>query len=111
MTLAQVIGDYENPKSLGSKFRQRRSMPLRDMIEQVFAEKGAVSILDVGGMEYYWNMFSPAFLKANRVRITLLNLSSDIRPVARPEFLEAFEGMVARCRFQITTSMFATQIL
>jgi len=92
MTLAQRIGNYDNPNSLGSKFRLRRSKPLRDMIERIFAEKGAVSILDVGGMEYYWNLFPPEFLASHKVRIMLLNLPDDLRPVARPEFLETHEG-------------------
>ncbi len=92
MSIAQIIGNYDNPTSLGSKFRRRRSAPLKHMIEGVFVEKSAVSILDVGGMKYYWDMFPKEFLAAHKVKITLLNLIDDIRPIKRPEFLEAYEG-------------------
>ena len=91
MTLAQIIGDYNNPNSLGSKFRRRRAGPLRAMINQVFIERGKVSILDVGGIEWYWNVFPVEFLRSRRVRIILLNLAPDIQPVEH-EFIHMVEG-------------------
>lgn len=91
-SIGQIIGDYDNPNSLGSKFRRRRSAPLRRMIEAVYAEKGAVRILDVGGMEYYCDMLGADYLAQHKVSIDLLNLKDDIRPVKNPEFFRAIEG-------------------
>jgi hypothetical protein len=53
LRLAERVGNYTDPNSMGSKMRRRRSAPLRRMIEAVYARQGQVSILDVGGMEYY----------------------------------------------------------
>jgi hypothetical protein len=92
MTLAQIIGDYDNPNSLGSRFRRQRSAPLRAMIEQVFAERDKVSILDVGGTEYYWKIFPLDFLQTHRVNIVLLNLGADLKPVNHSEMVQVIEG-------------------
>ena len=92
MSLAQIIGNYDNPNSIGSKLRRRRSGPLRRMIEDISAEQGKVSILDVGGMEYYLDLFPREFYLEHNVRITLLNLLDDIRPVAHPDYIDACEG-------------------
>jgi hypothetical protein len=81
MTIAQLIGDYDNPASMGSRFRQRRSGLLREMIARTHRRKGTVSILDVGGLENYWTIFPAEFLREHRVRIVLLNLEADVFPV------------------------------
>ena len=79
-------------ESLGQRFRQRRSGPLRDMIMRVHKQKGAVSILDVGGLEAYWNIFPVEFLQEHRVKIVLLNLEPDILPVTQPEIFSTSVG-------------------
>lgn len=91
-SVGQVIGDYDNPNSLGSKLRARRSGPLRRMIEIIHEREGEVSVLDVGGIDYYWNVFPDEFYHANRVRITLLNLPKDMRQVEKPWLFTAVEG-------------------
>jgi len=78
--LAESVGDYRNPNSLGSRFRQRRSAPLRAMIEAVHATKGEVNILDVGGLEDYWTIMPPDYLRQHNVHIVLLNLAPDVIP-------------------------------
>lgn len=90
--LGQIIGNYDNSNSLGSRFRARRSAPLRRMIETVHAEKGQVKILDVGGMENYWDILGPSYLAQYRVKIDLLNLKGAIRPIKRPENFTTVEG-------------------
>ncbi len=90
--IGQIIGDYDNPNSLGSRFRARRSAPLRRLIETVHAEKGGVRILDVGGMEYYWEMLGEAYLARHNVHIDLLNLKGDIRPIKNEQRFNAVEG-------------------
>jgi hypothetical protein len=92
MTIAQVIGDYDNSTSMGSKFRQRRSGPLRDMIARIHREKRSVSILDVGGMENYWTIFPEDFLRQKRVRIVLLNLEKDIFSVRQEDIFSTSVG-------------------
>jgi hypothetical protein len=91
-TLAKWVGNYDSRVSLGTQFRRRRAAPLMQMIEDCFRSKGAVQLLDVGGMEKYWNICDPDWLAARRVRVTLSNLPDDILPVDRPDVFEAHEG-------------------
>lgn len=58
--------------------RARRLAPLAELISKVHSQKGAVSILDVGGREAYWLALPTQFLAENEVRITILNLPSDL---------------------------------
>ncbi len=92
MNIAQRIGNYDDVNSVGSKLRQKRIQPLIEMVDQIFAAKGQVSILDVGGMEYYWNIVPKDYLVSRNVKVTLVNLPSDVRPVANPELFDAREG-------------------
>ena len=92
MTIAQRVGDYDNPASMGSRFRQRRAGPLREMIARTHREKGAVSILDVGGQERYWNIFPPEFLREHRVRIVLLNRETDLFPIRQSDLFSTRAG-------------------
>lgn len=75
--------NYANPKSLGSRFRQRRSIRLRKMIEKTYREHNSCSIIDVGGTPAYWAILDPAFLRLHKVSITLVNI--DPQPNPDPE--------------------------
>lgn len=99
MGVEKVIGDYNNVNSLGSRFRRRRFEPLLRTIERIHAEKGCVSILDIGGMEFYWNIVPADELARLGVRVTLLNLPDDVRPVQRPDIFKAVEGTGCRLPF------------
>jgi hypothetical protein len=92
MSIAHLIGDYSNPRSLGSRFRRRRSVHLRALIEQVHADKGKVSILDVGGWEAYWDIIPLEFLTRHNVSVVLLNKEFYINTIARPDIFKALEG-------------------
>jgi len=72
------LTDYDNLNSFGSRMRARRLKPLSDLIQSIYAAKGSVSILDLGGRETYWKCMSPSFMQANAVKITILNLPSDL---------------------------------
>ena len=72
-SVAEFIGDYDDPRSIGSSLRRRRSKPLLGLIERTYAERGGCSILDLGGTEKYWNSVSDLFLRQRNCRITLLN--------------------------------------
>ena len=84
MTLAQRIGDYSSPTSLGSRFRRRRIGPLLDMIEAISQRRGSCTILDVGGTRKYWNILPAALLREHRVSVLITNLS-DGATQARPD--------------------------
>lgn len=70
-----VANTYLNQNSLAFKARQRRFRFVRQMIEDVIAEKGSCRIADIGGTEYYWQI-SDGFLDQSPVEITLINLEA-----------------------------------
>jgi hypothetical protein len=65
--------DYENPRSAGFRLRRRRLSVLRGLIAKIYAARGAVKILDVGGRRSYWRLVGEDLLMRNGVHITLLN--------------------------------------
>jgi hypothetical protein len=66
---------YGNPKSAPYQFRARRFQHLRPLIDKVIAEKGSCRIADIGGTEYYWEIFG-SYVADNPVEITLLNIDA-----------------------------------
>lgn len=77
-TIGNKMTDYENPDSLGSRFRQKRTGPLRKLIQDAHAKHGHVRLLDIGGRKLYWNILPPGFLQKHNVTVTLLNLPDDL---------------------------------
>ncbi len=92
MGIEKIIGNYDDAQSLGSRFRRRRFAPLLKTIERISAAKGSVSILDIGGMERYWNIVPADDLARLNVKITLLNLPDDVKAPTRPDIFTAVEG-------------------
>lgn len=76
--LSRRLTDYQNPRSLGSRFRARRMAPLRRLIEDAHARRGEVRILDVGGRKIYWSAIPRDFLLAHRVHLTIFNLPQEL---------------------------------
>lgn len=72
------LANYDNPNSFGSKMRQKRMVPLVDMIRRIHSSKNEVNILDIGGRETYWKALDHVFLESHCVRITILNIPSDL---------------------------------
>jgi len=72
--LKKYINDYHSKSSLGYKFRLKRSIHIRKIIENIFFNNGEVKILDVGGNEIFWNTIGLDFLDKNKVQIHLVNL-------------------------------------
>lgn len=72
--LAQRIHDYDNPRSIGSRFRAKRIAPLREMIDKVYQQHGKVSIIDVGGTKTYWKLIGDKIIAEKNITITLVNL-------------------------------------
>lgn len=75
-SIAKKISDYENPNSLGSKFRARRVYPLIELIESVYEDYQYVNIIDVGGRRSYWSVIPTNFLHSHKVIITIINPST-----------------------------------
>lgn len=73
-TLARKISNYNNPNSFGSRMRKRRAQPLLSLILDVFKEKGKVEIIDIGGTRIYWNIIPMDLLRAQNVKITIVNI-------------------------------------
>lgn len=78
--------DYNNPNSLGFKFRARRIQPLLRIIETVSSDRGHVKIIDIGGSENYWDLIPEGFLAKNKVSITIVNLPCSSPPVDHGPF-------------------------
>jgi hypothetical protein len=74
------LTNYDDPNSFGSRMRRRRGAMLRPLIEQCFAARGEVRLLDMGGEIQYWNIFGIDYLTAHRVSITLVNLAEENLP-------------------------------
>ncbi|WP_069473718.1 methyltransferase domain-containing protein [Candidatus Marithrix sp. Canyon 246] len=76
--LAQRIHNYDNPRSIGSRFRAKRIAPLREMINKAYQQHGKVSIIDVGGTKTYWNLIGDKILSEKNVTITVINLAGTL---------------------------------
>ncbi|MFT4174914.1 MAG: methyltransferase domain-containing protein [Rhodocyclaceae bacterium] len=79
-SIARYLTNYANPASFGSVMRRRRIALFVAGIERVFAERGAVRIIDLGGTQEYWNILPRGLLAARNVHITTLNLACAKRP-------------------------------
>lgn len=89
------MSNYADPNSWGSCRRRRRASRLRAMIEHRYAVSGKVSIVDLGGEERYWRIFDAEWLRAHRVRITLLNRYEEYLP--RDADPRIFDRAIADC--------------
>lgn len=78
--IAKWVSNYDSQESVGSRFRAKRIAPLLEMIETVFNENGAVSIIDIGGTETYWGIVPHQFLEKHKVHITVVNLPGSELP-------------------------------
>jgi len=65
--------DYENPRSLASRFRRARMARVTTLIRAAFAATGGCRIIDLGGRPDYWRSIDRSLLEECRVRITTLN--------------------------------------
>jgi len=84
--MRDMLTDYDNANSVGSRLRARRSAPLCAMIDQVYAASNAVNIIDVGGTQQYWNIVDPDYLTSRNVSITVVNLAGSPMPTDNGPF-------------------------
>ena len=69
-----VEATYGNPKSPAYNFRAKRFAEIRPLIDTIIAAKGSCRIADIGGTEYYWNIFG-TYVQDNPIEIDLINLN------------------------------------
>jgi hypothetical protein len=69
------LADTGDPKSLSTKFRQKRDIRLRGLISDI-AAKGGLRILDVGGSVEYWRRVGLDFLREHQATVTVLNVTA-----------------------------------
>lgn len=74
-SLARKVCNYQSPESIGSRFRNKRSAMIKQMIEEIYGKHGRVLIVDVGGSEQYWRFLSQPYMDANKIWITIVNLN------------------------------------
>jgi len=76
MNFIRANQDYDNPDSLASRFRRARMRHVSELIQTVFAERGACRILDLGGRPEYWRSIDRTALEACNVTITTVNMEA-----------------------------------
>lgn len=79
-TAIHWLTDYENPRSVGSRLRARRSSILVGELAQIHASSGRVRVIDVGGTRAYWNALPQDALNAYDVHVTVVNLPGESHP-------------------------------
>lgn len=74
MNLLQSQHDDSDPASLSARFRRARGRRVAALIEAIFAIRGEVRIVDLGGDPAYWGrFFDREVLQSRRVQVTLIN--------------------------------------
>lgn len=84
--LSKKLVVYENPDSVGSKFRAKRIEPLLSILADVYAKHGCVNIVDMGGTHTYWNIIAGDILSKYNVHITLINLPGSVTQTGDERF-------------------------
>jgi hypothetical protein len=79
-TLARRLQNYDDPNSIGSRLRARRSAHLLSLLDQVHLRQGKVSVIDVGGTQEYWSRFPDDALERFNVTVTVVNLPGTPNP-------------------------------
>lgn len=72
--------NYDSQKSIASRFRQNRIVPLMGMIDAVFQQYGSVNIIGIGDTEKYWGIVPMQYLDDRHVNITIVNLHGTAIP-------------------------------
>lgn len=68
-----IANTYADPRAAAFRYRARRFELLKPLIESVIARQGHCRIADIGGTEYYWNIFGD-YVAERPLTITLVNL-------------------------------------
>ncbi|GAA1882443.1 class I SAM-dependent methyltransferase [Lapillicoccus jejuensis] len=79
-TVMRRATNYDDPGSLGSRLRARRSELLVRELAAIHAEKGHVDVIDIGGTRSYWNAIQGDVLTRYDVTVTVVNLPGEPHP-------------------------------
>jgi 2-polyprenyl-3-methyl-5-hydroxy-6-metoxy-1,4-benzoquinol methylase len=74
-SFSRLFASSDQPDSLGAKFRMKRLKKFEDLFFKNFNLDQPISILDVGGTDYFWK--DSRVLSLPNVKITLLNLHKE----------------------------------
>lgn len=78
MNIALQLTDYTSPKSLGSRFRKKRSQYLKKILIDCHDRYGKVDTIDVGGRPSYWNIFPESIFSELNMSILFINDGDEI---------------------------------
>lgn len=78
--LVRRAANYDDPRSLGSRLRARRSAHLVEQLAATHAAFGKVSVIDIGGTRYYWNALPDNVLERFNVSLVIVNLPGEPHP-------------------------------
>jgi hypothetical protein len=70
------LADTADPRSLSTRFRQRRDVRLRNLIKGIAPRSGGLRILDLGGSVEYWRRVGLDFLRENRATVAVMNVTT-----------------------------------
>lgn len=70
------LADTADPRSLSTRFRQKRDRRLRELITLVAAGRPGIRILDVGGSVEYWRRVGLDFLREVNAEIVVMNVTA-----------------------------------
>jgi len=71
-----LLADPRDANSLSNRFRRKRDVRLRALIDAIHANRGQVSILDMGGTLEYWSRVGLDYLRSRKVFVTVVNLEA-----------------------------------
>ena len=80
--MKNLLIDYSNQNSLGSRFRRKRFERIESLIGQVLETKSDCSILDIGGTVRYWNLMKAEILEKCTITIVNLEVAKGANPRA-----------------------------
>jgi len=78
--MVELLAGYGTPWSISHRLHRRRIGPLLAMIEDTYVRRGEVRIVDVGGVESYWDILPEDYRRRHNVSITILNLPDQEMP-------------------------------
>ena len=89
-----MLADPRDANSLSNRFRRKRDIRLRAVIDAIHASRGSVRILDMGGTLEYWSRVGLEYLRSRNVFITVINLeASELDPAfAQADLFETAVG-------------------
>lgn len=89
-----MLADPRDANSLSNRFRRKRDVRLRAVIDAIHASRGSVRILDMGGTLEYWSRVGLDYLRSRNVFVTVMNLqASELDPAfAQTDLFETAVG-------------------